>query len=333
MTIKIIGHTAQQKTLIRLLGKKKLPHAVLFAGPAGIGKYLVAKALAQTLLCEQDQAPWGGCGGCQTCKLVQHENHPDLHQVNCIDREQATVDDFRNLLNRLSLQSYYGKNRVIILRDVEHLDVRIANLLLKSFEEPRPNVYFILTAANPGRLPQTLLSRCQSWHFDALTAEDSQLVIRGLLASAPIDSPLSLIDVKTLARLSDGSVENLSDLATHAETLGKLEVELSALAKGNTLGLTPLIDSVAKDKEAVRPKLALMRLIAREQMKTEPDLLLKRRWALLLEKLLQADPLIFNRNINAGYLLTSILLSFAGIGEDLTFPVDAELSELTSLIV
>ncbi|MHB8364162.1 MAG: DNA polymerase III subunit [Vulcanimicrobiaceae bacterium] len=173
------------------LRKPALAHAYLFSGPQGVGKKTFARRLAQSLLCE---APKDGVvgydGTCASCRLIGKEEtrHPDLLEslgpLKIGDPEGALgfheSDEMtaRDLVRLLSLQSYSGGLRVVVLGDVDFVSHEAANALLKFFEEPPPAVVLLLTTSTPGRLLATIRSRLVEIRFPALGRSEVAEILR-----------------------------------------------------------------------------------------------------------------------------------------------------------
>lgn len=150
----------------------RLGHALLFRGPARLGKGAVARALARRLLCESRTPAGDACGRCRGCQLFAAGTHPDFHAVSFITvkdgsrlRTELIVDQMRELSGQLSLTPQYGGAQVAIIDPADALNNAAANALLKTLEEPQPGRYLWLVAAEPARLPATIRSRCQNLDF------------------------------------------------------------------------------------------------------------------------------------------------------------------------
>ncbi len=152
----------QQGRWDALTASPRLGHALLLAGPAGVGKTRFAHAFARRLLCDEGH----GCGHCRSCHLVGAENHPDL--MVCAPapgKTEIPVDTVRELTGFLTLSAHLGRGRVIIIESAERLGRAAANALLKSLEEPPPGAYLLLVSDAPERLLPTVRSRCQRIDF------------------------------------------------------------------------------------------------------------------------------------------------------------------------
>ncbi len=181
LTSAIIGHSVQIENLKFAIAENKLPHALIFSGPQSIGKKKVATALAQILICE-DSKMSEACGVCGSCLRVEKNQSENLKIISP-DGAAIKADQVRDILDYLSL-SNFGKNRVIIFDQAHLMNPTAANMLLKTLEEPNPNVYFILIGPEISNFMTTIKSRSQVIRFSALTTDQLQIIKPGLPAWA-----------------------------------------------------------------------------------------------------------------------------------------------------
>lgn len=189
----IIGHKGHVAMLRHMESSKRMPHAVLFTGPNGIGKVMVAKVLAAALLCSHEgDRP---CGSCPSCQQMSYGNHPDFLSVA---PEGATIkiEQIRILQQEASLAPYSSQRRVCIIDGAELMTTQAANSLLKILEDPPGEIIFILIAANRQMLLTTIISRCMAISFQPLSDE--------VLAQALIDKGYVPEQAEVAARLSGG---------------------------------------------------------------------------------------------------------------------------------
>jgi DNA polymerase-3 subunit delta' len=178
------------KRYFAALTPDRLAHAYLFTGPSGVGKKFFARRLAQSLLCLAPKAGVVGYDGtCSSCALFRGENahHPDFleHEgVLKIGDRGAAMGFYeseelsaRDLVRQLSLQSYSGGLRVLLLGDVSFATHEAANALLKFLEEPPRGVIAILTTAAPARLLSTIRSRAIEVRFALLSNADVRAIL------------------------------------------------------------------------------------------------------------------------------------------------------------
>jgi DNA polymerase-3 subunit delta' len=234
----IIGHDRQKNILRRALQNKRVAHAYLFEGPDGIGKRLVALALARALLCETGQ----GCGDCAPCRKVDHNNHPDIH---LLDADDATIkiDQVRTLQQQLALRPLEGQYRICLIDGAEHLNPAAANALLKTLEEPQPNTVIILLTAQPEALLVTIRSRCQRLPFQRLPKSRLTEILAERLE-------LKETEAAVLAALSDGSFKKAlgQNRELYLEQRRDLLRSLLALSSGSIIPLFKLADELAAEK-------------------------------------------------------------------------------------
>lgn len=189
----------------------RLSHAYLFTGPQGVGKKTFARRLAQSLLCLAPKNTLLGYDGtCSSCALFRGESahHPDFLEHEGVlrigDRDAAMGFyeseelSARDLVRQLSLQSYSGGLRVLLLGDVTFATHEAANALLKFLEEPPRGVVMILTTAAPARLLPTIRSRAIEVRFPLLSSADVRTVLERMQFGAE--------EVRLGASLGGGSV-------------------------------------------------------------------------------------------------------------------------------
>lgn len=170
----IIGHSRLKEQFARLIDEDRIPHAMIFAGPAGIGKTLMAIAVASA--------------------LVGRRVFPDLAsregEAVAGDKDDAfylapmgamlKVDQFRQLQGELALQGETGRRRVCIIDHVETMNTEFANRMLKILEEPPSGVCFILVTDQPDLLLPTIISRCARFTFDPVGDDEMRQGLRRL---------------------------------------------------------------------------------------------------------------------------------------------------------
>lgn len=256
----VVGQEHVKDVLAAAVQSGRVSHAYLFSGPRGVGKTTMARLLAMAVNCEAgpDKAP---CGKCDSCTMVQAGSHPDVMELDAASNN--SVDDVRDLQERIGLASMLGGKRVWILDEAHMLSKPAANALLKTLEEPPPGLVFILATTEPERLPTTILSRCQHFRFRRFTDEQivSKLaaILEGENAKAKADKrdPVEVepAALNLVARSADGGMRDAETLLERLlvpgqpVTLAKAEDALglppreqlatlaAALASGNLQGL------------------------------------------------------------------------------------------------
>jgi DNA polymerase-3 subunit delta' len=155
----------------RLLATRERPaQALLLAGPRGVGKGMLARAWAQSLLCEAPRPDGSACEACAACHWFSTGAHPDFRVVTLQEKagkegetRMATaieVDQAREVVDFVQLSTYRAGFRVVVVDPADNLNLAAANALLKVLEEPPLNTVFVLVSHQPRRLLPTIRSRC-----------------------------------------------------------------------------------------------------------------------------------------------------------------------------
>ncbi len=170
----VVGHEHSIDMLRRALATQQVRHAYLFTGPQHIGKALLTQRFAQTLLCtggpDAHVAPLDPCNTCLSCRKVLHGNHPDIHIVTRVpDKQFILIEQVRALQSDSSRRTLEGRRNIFIILDAHEMNPQAANCLLKTLEEPEPDVILLLTVPDAGLLLPTILSRVQQIPMQLLT--------------------------------------------------------------------------------------------------------------------------------------------------------------------
>ena len=258
----ILGHERAIEVLTGLLERRRIPHALLFHGPEGVGKASIAKRLAGALICAEL-----GCGACDDCRLFEAGNHPDYVRVKLElrkdgkeYRKQIVVDQVRQISSLVGLAPRTGARRVIVIDPADRMNIEAQNALLKTLEEPPPHSVLILIAARPQVLVSTVRSRCFALGFGPLRAEE----LAGLLKSRGF-GPSEAMARAALAEGRPGKALELDLEALNARRESLLH-GLERLASGRGIRmLQDLGAAVAgKDETALQANLELLAGLLRD---------------------------------------------------------------------
>ncbi len=182
--------------LTRCVAQARVPHALLFTGPEGVGKRATALALAQALNCQASREG-EACGVCSACRKVERGAHADVRLLEP-EGQSLKIDQIREHLQRgVMLKAMEGRTKVYLLDPADALTPEAANSLLKVLEEPPADVVIVLITTQPFGLFPTIRSRCQEVRFHALSMPAMTAWLENRQALAPEMA-------KTLARLSGG---------------------------------------------------------------------------------------------------------------------------------
>jgi DNA polymerase-3 subunit delta' len=254
----ILGHERQKEILNRSLAGGRLAHAYLFSGPDGIGKRLMALALARAIVCHEQR----GCGNCQACRKIDHRNHPDLHVLEP-DGNSIKIEQVRAFQKDLNLKPLEAPRKICLIEEADCMTVGAANALLKTLEEPRGDTLLILLSAHPNRLLETIRSRCQPLPF---TRHPNSRIQAQLEQQLDIDST----EAHVLAALSEGSFKKAfgKDRELYLEERRKLLKTLTGLSSGSILPILDFAEQIAADKSVLPDILEIFQAFYRDVMMT-----------------------------------------------------------------
>lgn len=153
------------KEFQKRLAENRLPHALIVNGERGVGKRFWADAVAELLLCDNPEGMNGGepeaCGRCKQCELYRAHSHPDVQIYAPEKSKMVKVSQVRALSAFAVASPQVASRKVVIIDRADQLNINAANALLKTLEEPVPNVTLLLLQESGRPLLPTIRSRCQ----------------------------------------------------------------------------------------------------------------------------------------------------------------------------
>ena len=173
----VVGQESITRTLMNSIKSGRLHHAYLFTGARGVGKTTIARIFAKCLNCHQGLTtePCGVCASClEIATAIPKEglsgNDRALDVLEIDAASNTGVDNVRNvIINGISIKAARDRYRIFIIDEVHMLSPSAFNALLKTIEEPPPGIVFILATTDQGKVPDTILSRCQIFEFRTIT--------------------------------------------------------------------------------------------------------------------------------------------------------------------
>lgn len=156
-------------TLKNAIARKQLAHAYLFCGPRGVGKTTCARIFAKTINCLHPTENMEACGECESCKSFAEGRSYSIHELDAASNN--SVDDIRELIDKVRIPPQVGKYSVYIIDEVHMLSQSAFNAFLKTLEEPPSYALFILATTEKHKVLPTILSRCQVFDFNRISVK------------------------------------------------------------------------------------------------------------------------------------------------------------------
>lgn len=229
----VVGQEHVKDVLRPALERGRIGHAYLFSGPRGVGKTTTARLIAMTVNCDDVSGAVKPCGKCESCKMVMSGRHPDVLEIDAASNN--SVDDVRDLREKVALQPMRGDKKVYILDEAHMMSKSAFNALLKTLEEPPSHAVFILATTEPERLPPTIVSRCQHYRFRRLSVAEIEGKLQKTCDAEGVRAAPEALQL--MARSADGAMRDGESLLERMLAGGEPALTLS-LVEG-ALGLPP----------------------------------------------------------------------------------------------
>lgn len=246
----VAGQEHVIQTLRNAVTHDRVAHAYLFAGPRGTGKTTSARLLAKSVNCTETDLQKRPCNHCDNCIAVTAGRFLDLIEIDAASN--TSVDDVRDLREKINFSPSQGKYKVYIIDEVHMLSTAAFNALLKTLEEPPPHAIFILATTEIHKIPATVLSRCQRHEFRRIPMD---IIVQHLKQKSREESLQVAEPVYTeIARQSTGSLRDaisLLDQLTSTNEEVSLEMAQTILGTATSLRVLDIADALlAKDPAA-----------------------------------------------------------------------------------
>ncbi|NKB87329.1 MAG: DNA polymerase III subunit delta' [Acidobacteria bacterium] len=268
----IVGQSVVIRALQQAMERDRLHHALLLAGPEGIGKATTALVLAQALNCGAG-GPRQACGTCVSCGKIARGLHPDVLWVGpdpksirvrqITPRSQSPVPAGQTVTVFVGYTPYEGNRRVVVIDAAHTMNPEAQNALLKTLEEPPPSTTLVLVTAAPRALLPTVLSRCQELRLSRIGRD-------ALCAYLETEHEMPADEARLRAALTPGSIGKALALDIESYT-GVLEavVECLRMTQSGGGGVVAAAETLANlgDGETATQRAASVLRVARDVMR------------------------------------------------------------------
>jgi DNA polymerase III subunit gamma/tau len=280
----VVGQQHVVRTLQNAVEGNKVHHAYLFVGSRGTGKTSMAKILARSLNCERGGPTVTPCGECESCSTIAAGTSMDVIEMDAASNR--SVDDVRDLRERVAYAPAGGHWKVYILDEAHMLTKEAWNAFLKTLEEPPPNTVFVLATTEAHKVMPTIADRCQRFDFQRPTLEQISEVLERVAAAESFEVEEGAVAM--IARSASGSFRDALGTLDQLVAFGGEQVELDnvlqILGAADAELLFDAIDAVAaEDPKAVLVGIERMAGSGRDPSQFARDLLAHLRHLLVTQ--------------------------------------------------
>ncbi len=230
----IVGQEHVRDALCAAISRGEIGHAYLFSGPRGTGKTSTARILAKALNCQENGPRPDPCGKCASCRAITAGSSLDVIEIDAASN--TGVDNIRDLRTGVVLAPF-SRYKVYIVDEVHMLSMQAFNALLKTLEEPPPHVVFVLATTELHKVPETIVSRCQCFHFRRFTVSEIVRQLDRILEHELSRRQLSVAPgerqaiLELIARNSEGGMRDAQVALDQILVLSKSEITLAAVQR------------------------------------------------------------------------------------------------------
>jgi DNA polymerase-3 subunit gamma/tau len=280
----VVGQQHVVRTLRNAVEQGKVHHAYLFVGSRGTGKTSMAKILARSLNCQRGGPTVSPCGECESCLTIAAGSSIDVIEMDAASNR--SVDDVRDLRERVAYAPTGGRWKVYILDEAHMLTKEAWNAFLKTLEEPPPNTVFVLATTESHKVMATIADRCQRFDFQRPSLEQISEVLARVSAAEGIEAEDAAVAM--IARSASGSFRDalgtLDQLVAFGGNQVTLDAVLELLGAADAELLFDAVDAViAEDPKGVLLGVEKMARSGRDPAQFARDLLAHLRHLLVTQ--------------------------------------------------
>ena len=239
----ILGNEKNKQILQKSIQNNTVSHSYMFVGIQGIGKKIIAKEFAKSILClnQENKNSNTNCT-CKSCIEFETNNNPDFSIIEP-DGNSIKIEQIRVLQKRIQEKPIISNNKVYIIDDADMMTQEAQNCLLKTLEEPPEYATIILIGSNENLFLPTIKSRCMILHFEPISNENIKKYLQTELAISNIDD--EMLDI------FQGSIGKAIELKDKKEEYEKIIAFVENLDKKDIIDLYKLAEPIYKSKEEI----------------------------------------------------------------------------------
>jgi DNA polymerase-3 subunit gamma/tau len=225
----VMGQNHVVTTLKNAIAADRVAHAYLFAGSRGTGKTTLARLLAKAVNCLNPDPAKRPDNDCENCKAVNENRFLDLIEIDAASN--TSVDDVRDLRDKINFSPSQGKYKIYIIDEVHMLSTAAFNALLKTLEEPPPHAIFVLATTEIHKIPATVLSRCQRHEFRRVAVDEIVKQLKIIIKAEKIQA-----DDDALIQIARQSAGGMRDAISLLDQLSSTDDKITLALAQTVLG-------------------------------------------------------------------------------------------------
>lgn len=257
----IIGNEKIKESLKKNIIEDKISHSYLFLGVEGIGKQLIAKEFAKSILCTQKENNTY-CNKCSSCIQFNSSNHADFKIIEP-EGSSIKIEQIRQMQEKVQEKPIISKNKIYIINNADLLTIEAQNCLLKTLEEPPIHTIIMLIGSNENAFLSTIKSRCMIIHFQKINDEEIKEFLKNEYEITNISSNM----IKTF----QGSIKRAIEQKDNKEQYEKIEKIIKSLKTKDTVQILKNSRILYQYKESIFQMLDDMNVILINLAKEESN--------------------------------------------------------------